>query len=256
MSPNTRKGFTMVEVILFLSLSAAILIGLIAGTSSSIARQRYNDAVQDFTSFLQRQYSGVLNVQNSRAAGGGQSGQAVYGRLIVFSGNTTDSGSHEVYAWNVVGDAKTSAEVKEYSDTEIALEDVNLRVACASTETYSTQWGSTIETTSNIKTPFTGSVLIVRSPLSGVIYTYYSANQVFNHTVTGACRADGIFTSGIWKDTFGIQQFQRNQDINFCLANPDNLYGGNRRNIRIEKDNHSISSINLIPLDEASNRCK
>lgn len=254
MSPNTRKGFTMVEVILFLSLSAAILIGLIAGTSSSIARQRYNDAVQDFTSFLQRQYSGVLNVQNSRAAGGGQSGQAVYGRLIVFSGNTTDSGSHEVYAWNVVGDAKTSAEVKEYSDTKIALEDVNLRVACASTETYSTQWGSTIETTSNTKTPFTGSVLIVRSPLSGVIYTYYNDEQVFLNTTT--CLSTG-FSDVIWqKDVSGKPKFKRDQDINFCLANPDSLYGGNRRNIRIEKDNHSISSINLIPLDESSNRCK
>ncbi|MBQ1373667.1 prepilin-type N-terminal cleavage/methylation domain-containing protein [Candidatus Saccharibacteria bacterium] len=46
-----RRGFTLVEVSLFLAITAASFVGIVAGTQSSIFQQRYNDAVQSFVDF-------------------------------------------------------------------------------------------------------------------------------------------------------------------------------------------------------------
>ena len=56
-------GFTIIEVMLFLAISGLLFVGIIAGTSMSISRQRYNDSVQDFTQFLREQYSSVTNIR-------------------------------------------------------------------------------------------------------------------------------------------------------------------------------------------------
>ena len=67
MSGNKHKrGFTLVEVLLFLAISALIIISLMAGFSQAVARQRYNDSVQDLTEFLRKQYSDVITTSNSR----------------------------------------------------------------------------------------------------------------------------------------------------------------------------------------------
>ena len=66
MALKDRQGFTIIEVILFLAITGALLAGLLAGSVSSIKRQRYNDSVNDFVEFLRRTYSEVVNVENER----------------------------------------------------------------------------------------------------------------------------------------------------------------------------------------------
>ena len=61
-----KKGFTIIEVALFLAISGAILAAIIAGTSSITARRRYNDAVNDMAEFLRSAYSYTINVENTR----------------------------------------------------------------------------------------------------------------------------------------------------------------------------------------------
>lgn len=58
---QTRQGFTIIEVILFVAISAALIVGLLLGVSSAIARQRYNDSVQDLADWLKTQYLAVSN---------------------------------------------------------------------------------------------------------------------------------------------------------------------------------------------------
>ena len=58
-----RKGFTIIEVMLFLALSGLLLVGLLGGLGGNIARQRYNDAVQDVVNMLRDQYSFVSDTQ-------------------------------------------------------------------------------------------------------------------------------------------------------------------------------------------------
>ncbi len=59
------KGFTIIEVMLFLALSGFLMVGILAGTGSSIANQRYKDAVQDAAEALRKAYSFVSDTQVS-----------------------------------------------------------------------------------------------------------------------------------------------------------------------------------------------
>ncbi len=94
------RGFTIIETSLFLSLSALLIVGLFVGTSAAIARQRYHDSVQDFSEFMRRVYSQVINVENPRlgAAPGGQSACTVNG-MVTDNGNfgNVDNWSFENY---------------------------------------------------------------------------------------------------------------------------------------------------------------
>ena len=57
------KGFTIIEVMLFLALSGVLLVGILGGLGGNLARQRYNDAVQDIASIMRDQYSFVSDTQ-------------------------------------------------------------------------------------------------------------------------------------------------------------------------------------------------
>jgi type II secretory pathway pseudopilin PulG len=63
---KNTDGFTIIEVTLFLAISAFLIIGLLMGVSTTVARHRYNDSVQDFVEFLRATYSSVVNVENPR----------------------------------------------------------------------------------------------------------------------------------------------------------------------------------------------
>ena len=78
---RVRRGFTLVEVSLFLAITAAVFVGVAVGTQNSIFQQRYNDAVQNFAEFLRSMYSQVTNVQSE---GHGRSEYAIYGKLVNF----------------------------------------------------------------------------------------------------------------------------------------------------------------------------
>ena len=135
-----KKGFTLIEVTLFLALTVALFFPLIIGTTSSISRQRYQDAVNDVYSYLQNTYSEVENLVNANEGGGnrdactiassiatpdnkknlksarpedlslGRSNCAIYGKVFFFlptedstyseDGKTT----HTIVAYDVLGD--------------------------------------------------------------------------------------------------------------------------------------------------------
>ena len=83
-----KRGFTIIEVSIFLAVTGLLFIGITVGVQNSIFHQRYNDAVQSFADFLRGVYDGVLNVQGS---GGGRSEDTVvYGKMIVFDSEEND----------------------------------------------------------------------------------------------------------------------------------------------------------------------
>ncbi len=63
---RNRKGFTIIEVVLFLAISGAVLAAIIAGTASVAAKRRYNDAVSDLAENIRNVYSSTVNVENTR----------------------------------------------------------------------------------------------------------------------------------------------------------------------------------------------
>ena len=105
-----QKGFTIIEVMLFLALSGFLLVGILAGTGSSIANQRYKDAVQDAADALRSAYAFVSDTQietrssDQSSCGGtvdandgydsddmnanrGRTTCAVYGAVVMIDGN-------------------------------------------------------------------------------------------------------------------------------------------------------------------------
>jgi len=151
MSGGAKSGFTILELVLVLAVTAALLVGLLAGTGTAIARQRYNDSVTSFRDFLQRQYSLVADVQNnstdvdcrrtgtiesgfSISAGGpdtggrGRSDCLIYGRLLEF-GLTGIDAQNEIPGFNVgsnSGDIASFVRVTTIVGAMITLEDLEL----------------------------------------------------------------------------------------------------------------------------------
>jgi len=66
MATHTHKGFTIIEVVLFITISGAMMALLAAGWTSMLNTQRYRDSVSTLQSFIQQQYNLVYNVQNGR----------------------------------------------------------------------------------------------------------------------------------------------------------------------------------------------
>jgi type II secretory pathway pseudopilin PulG len=61
-----KSGFTLIEVLLFLAVSTLIIVGLMTGITTTVARQRYNDSVQDLVQHLRKAYADVITTSNAR----------------------------------------------------------------------------------------------------------------------------------------------------------------------------------------------
>jgi Tfp pilus assembly protein FimT len=66
MNRRLEPGFTIIESVLFLAVSTALAVGILATSSSVIAQQRYKDATNRLQSFVQGQYIDATYVVNSR----------------------------------------------------------------------------------------------------------------------------------------------------------------------------------------------
>lgn len=127
---KSKLGFTIIEVSLFLAISALLFVGIAAGTSLNVARQRYNNAVEDFTEFLRRFYSSVEDVQNGLDGNrayrttctlqgrtgvnsdddAGRTECAIYGKIAIFNEADEDDGDEDnhnnakVMIYDIIGD--------------------------------------------------------------------------------------------------------------------------------------------------------
>lgn len=184
MGIKKNHGFTIIEVMLFLAVTGALTIAILAGAGIQINQQRYRDSVSSLKSFLQAQYSEVTNVINDRGnnwecndsgvaeevTNGGQprgtSNCVILGRLV-----TVDSSGAQLTASNVVGFKPTN----EDSDGDLQeLQRYNMSVTTVGQETGEVSWGARIVNPQNLANPQSMAMLIVRSPLSGAVLTFTS----------------------------------------------------------------------------------
>ncbi len=68
MMVKLNRGFTIVEIVLFLTIGAFSMLTLVLVLTSSINNERYRDAVYSVHDFLQDQYSRASNVKNDRSS--------------------------------------------------------------------------------------------------------------------------------------------------------------------------------------------
>lgn len=250
-----RKGFTLIEVLLFLAISGVLMVGIIVGSTNAINQQRYSDSIQNFAEFLRGIYTDVSNPKGlSPGANGGRSEKAIYGKLVTF-GEKTDNPDQKIFTYNVVGnisDNRISGDVlktlSELKADVIQKDPISgLTTLYGGQGSYALNWDAKVQNAN--KDPFVGALLIVRSPSSGTVYTYTLSGTTVevNRTVKekGASALSPLLNS-----------FSNSATLDFCIA-PEGitLYNGKRQDVRIAPNAHNSSSIELIDLDSSENIC-
>ncbi len=260
-----KKGFTLVEVMIFLAISGALLAGIIISTSSVVDKQRYYGSVQHFVDFFQNIYAEVTNPKNNSIAdiGPGRSNKVIYGKLITFGeANTDDS----IFVYTVVGQKDTAKgatidnamRMLRILDADIFYKKDGDLIPYGMTE-QKMVWD--IEVSDTEGDPFVGAVLIIRSPASGVVYTY----SIKGKTVEGQqilSAKDTSISNGLayYLDSNSDTSFSLNE-VDFCISQKGNpLFNNTRYNVRMTGNSRDASGVALYSMDDldedTGNRCR
>ena len=251
---SKTSGFTIVEVLLFLAVSAALLMGIIFSATSQIHQQRYEDAVQNFAEFLRTTYSEVSNPRGKDSGdGGGRSNYAMYGKLVTFGETGADK---RINIYDVVGDVEgedlegTPLQMLKTLHADVIKQDNGATTLIANSSDYSPNWDAKIEKIGQDNHDrYVGAALIVRAPISGTIYTYTLNNATVE--VQKAIENGSANVLNQMLDSFGTDE------ANFCVAAEGfTIYGGRRYNVRITDTSHDASGVEIISLDSEDNKCQ
>lgn len=232
MSIRNQRGFTIIELMLFLAVSAALFAALMIGVNSNIVQQQYRDSVMSYSGLLQQQYSEVANTLNERddkwrcdasqvesvVTGGearGTTSCVIMGRFV----QVVDDGAN-IKTGSIIGSRPVASDELQ-SDTE-AISAYRPKVSPVDTTTQAISWRSRLVTTEG--GPSTISFVIIRSPLSGLVRVYNSTdampadltamlNEDSTKRVVKACVASAELLSG---PTFSVS-------INPSVAGPNGV---------------------------------
>ncbi len=289
-----RLGFTLVEVSLFLGITALLFLGVTIGTQNAINTQRQNDAVNGFVDFLKNVYSEVSNPQST---GYGNSDKAIYGRLVVFGeeysidrvegdngriSTKTNDGRRDIFVYDVLGNANESGSsdslfemLKEINISPFSLEKTSTNVnsyngkliPAGETMSYSPRWQTVIETTTK-DAPAKMAILVVRHPRSGTINTLVLEDTMEINTILRTV-LDGNYTfvitngqpvgtnSGIYNNAMNML---KDKIDSFSAKEIDlciNIFGdgGRRRDVRIVENARNAGGVILMDADGDDNKC-
>lgn len=240
-----RRGFTLIEVSLFIAITGLLFIGIAVGTQNSIFQQRYNDSVQNFAEFLRRVYSEVLNVQNVTT--GGRSEQAIYGKLVTFGESKTFTGANNddntAFSYNVIGkigDSTKAGALGKLAELGLTMVDSDGKMVGLADE-YTIKWQMALQNVRNTNN-FKGAILVVRHPDTGLVYTYVMNGQTVE---VNAAIKNGTVTNDLLTKYMSNGSFKAEQ-LDMCL-NPNGVgQGGVRMDIRIVKDARNASGVEVI----------
>ncbi len=252
---SKTSGFTIIEVLLFLAVSAALIMGIIFSATSSIDRQRYDDSVQNFAEFLRTTYSEVENPRGKDSGdNGGRSDRAMYGKLITFGEAAANNPNGNIYVYDVQGDINESGS----GSTIALLKDLHTDVIEKKNDTtkafgkvndYSLNWEAKVQNPDHSQ--FVGAILIVRSPVSGTVFTYSMTGSTVEVQKAIASSAATVLNAKLTEDSF------KSNEVDFCIAAEGvSVYGGKRYDVRLAGTSHDASGVEVVSLDAESNRCK
>lgn len=224
-----KGGFTLIEVSLFLAITGLLFLGVTIGVQNSIYQQRYNDSVQNFMEFLRTAYAKTENVQ--RAAGGGNTTEAIYGKLITFGENNSGD---KIYMYDVIGKADCAAA----NGVLNALKNCGLKIDKSLMESYTPKWSAGIENIEGNR--FVGAVLITRHPQTGTVYT----NVMLGSTI----QVNSESSNSISLDSYLNSDNFKDERVDFCV-NPNGVeeQSNIKADVRIKKGARNSSWIEKMP---------
>lgn len=261
---ESKKGFTLIEVSIFLAITGLLLVGVLGGTYSNIAHQRYNDSVRSFAEYFRQVYAEVISPETFGSGNSNES--AIYGKIIVFGLESPDDDESKdqdntVYSATLVGDVHIPNSSSGFIDE---LGQVNARLFCGNTDdadeasstllTYTPLWGAKIHNTN--EKPFRGTIIIARSPTSGTVHTAFTTEQ-FN--IKEHCAPDDQSASSDFRvaitETPQIFVANPSESVDFCLESENsNIIRDIRLHLGVEGRN--TSSVNIISDDPEESKCR
>jgi type II secretory pathway pseudopilin PulG len=182
MGSKRSEGYTIIEVSLFLGISALLLAVALAGTGLSIRTARFTDSTRLLHAYVQQQYDDLLNGVNSRfgteacnsgtvSTGTpqtpGTSNCLYMGRLMVLA-----QGSSDIMTYSIVGTEPANPDYSK-SDEQLIYDFTPTIIRNVGVQTYNIPWLATV---SGSKRPIDGKAVdafaLVRSPRSTRIVSY------------------------------------------------------------------------------------
>lgn len=257
MSIKKQPGFTVIETMLFLAVTGLMVVAMIAGTSISIQTQRYHDSVRSFKSLVQGQYAEIVSTENNRSTSTvcGESGptpvESTEGHSVVGQSSCEIVGRYmlvdqgEVSIYSVIAQRNEHggpSDSNTSDDIQLMRDDRYIRFGIDSSfiETSSLEWGAEIAWPSagaearTPKMPRAISLLFIRSPDSGQIYTF-SSNDIPDEKPDGQFIRDMIADDG-------------RSDVTICIDSAG-LLSNNSMFIYIDGHASSSSSVEALTND-------
>ena len=267
-------GFTLLEMALFLALTGLLFVGVVVGTQNSIRQQKYNDSVQNYANFWADIYASVANTQNFQkydSSGPGRTDQAIYGKLIVFGQDYGLNGEpvegQKIFTYDVIGNATVSGTGTAISVIKDAMErnnNVNFNVvfmdndkkvySLGATDSYSLTWGAEVQNVDG--SLYTGSILVIRHPRSGVIDTFVNKNVIaVNELFRPGTVANSTNVYNLLKNS--LDGFNKDgENVNFCINSEDiGLTLRRRVDVKLLKNARNTSGIEVLSFDNEGNPC-
>lgn len=240
-----KKGFTVIEVMLVLAVSGVLLIGVLTGTYSSIASQRYNDSVRSFSEFLRQIYSEVISPESLGA--GNSDDAAIYGKVIFFGVGDEKT----IYSATLVGDPVTNMNSKGFI---AELGGVKSKLFCGTGDDDTTLEAKEPAWEAEIDSPdgnlFRGTVIIARSPASGTVHTAYSAWTPSSDLSSNCSAASSTLAEAIKNTGSGMstdRDFATNEVLHFCVKSDNSR---SVRNVELAADGRNTSAVRILTEEE------
>jgi type II secretory pathway pseudopilin PulG len=188
MKRASERGFTVIEVMLFLGVTGALFIALMVGVNSNITQQRYRESVFNLSTLIQDQYSEVNNTRNDRDnnwscnnglvddnVGGSTVARGVSSCVILGRAIEARNDGSMIYTTAVTGVDIDPNDISGIGDLE-ALRMFQPKASSFSQTENLVDWQSTLQTVEGPASTF--SMLILRSPASGLIRVFVSDSEL------------------------------------------------------------------------------
>lgn len=212
-----QSGFTVIEVTIFLALTAMLFLIAFFGTGVFVSQSRFSDGMRRMESYLQAQYEEVVSGVNPRdstvtcasgtstvvpgASSPGTTNCVLLGKLILFT-----AGSDSIQSYYVVGMNSQSYSTTDPVTTIIA--SLAPRAAdSTNVSTFESPWG--IRYVQGKRASSGGpmnAIAFLRSPVSSQVVTY-----IYNQPSVNAPLAPFITSS-----------LASNTTANFCFVSAEN----------------------------------
>jgi type II secretory pathway pseudopilin PulG len=187
-----QRGFTIIELMLFLAISGALFAALMIGVGDNIVQQQYRESVTSYSTLLQQQYSQAASIQHSVTSdwacsktgamtqsptndqARGISQCMILGRAIQIAPD--GHGGTNITTSSVVGVEPSTNDFEDLGDIPALLSYTNLQIASFDVQPTSIDWGSSLVTATSSHLAASGLILILRSPSSGLLREFVTGS--------------------------------------------------------------------------------